>query len=52
VDSASFERPPENLDPAISELVRGIHKLKDRLLLVLDIGQTLSLDGGTGQPAR
>lgn len=47
VDSASFEVPPENLEPAIRELVRGIHKLKDRLLLVLDIGQTLNL--GTGQ---
>lgn len=52
VDSASFERPPENLDPAIRDLVRGIHKLKDRLLLVLDIGQTLNLDTGKGAPAR
>jgi purine-binding chemotaxis protein CheW len=52
VDSMSFERPPENLDPAISELVRGIHKLKGRLLLVLDIGQTLNLDTGKGQPVR
>jgi purine-binding chemotaxis protein CheW len=52
VDSASFERPPENLDPAIRDLVRGIHKLKDRLLLVLDTGQTLNLDSGKGQPAR
>ncbi|MBI3682758.1 MAG: chemotaxis protein CheW [Acidobacteria bacterium] len=51
-DSGSFERPPENLDPAISNLVRGIHKLKDKLLLVLDTGQTLDLSGGRGQPAR
>ena len=43
VDAESFERPPENLGPAIRDLVRGIHKLKDRLLLVLDIGQTLNL---------
>ena len=44
VESSSFERPPENLDPVIRDLVRGIHKLKDRLLLVLDTGQTLNLD--------
>jgi purine-binding chemotaxis protein CheW len=52
VDSASFERPPDNLDPEIRELVRGIHKLKDRLLLVLDIGQTLNLESVNGQPVR
>ena len=27
---------PENLDPAARELIRGVYKLKDRLLLVLD----------------
>jgi purine-binding chemotaxis protein CheW len=48
-ESSSFERPPENLDPAIRNLVRGIHKLKDRLLLVLDTDQTLKLDTGNGQ---
>jgi len=51
VDSASFERPPDNLDPAIRDLVRGIHKLKDRLLLVLDIGQTLNL-GAQAEPGE
>ena len=48
-DSSSFERPPENLDPAVRDLVRGIHKLKDRLLLVLDTGHTLDLSGGREQ---
>jgi purine-binding chemotaxis protein CheW len=52
VDSASFERPPDNLDPAIRDLVRGIHKLKDRLLLVLDIGQTLNLGAALAEPAE
>ncbi|MDZ4800414.1 MAG: chemotaxis protein CheW [Bryobacteraceae bacterium] len=52
VEASSFERPPDNLDPAIRDLVRGIHKLKDRLLLVLDTGQTLNLDTAKGQPAR
>ena len=43
VEAASFERPPENLDPVIRELVRGIYKLKGKLLLVLDIAQTLTI---------
>ena len=36
MDAATYERPPENLDPAARELIRGVYKLKDRLLLVLD----------------
>ncbi len=43
VDAASFERPPENLAPAARELIRGIYKLKDRLLLVLDTEKTVDL---------
>ena len=52
VDSESFERPPENLDPAIRDLVLGIHKLKQRLLLVLDTGQALNLESAKGPAAR
>lgn len=43
VDAAAFERPPENLDPADWELIRGVYKLKDRLLLVLDAERTSEL---------
>jgi purine-binding chemotaxis protein CheW len=46
VDSATYEQPPENLDPAASELIRGIYKLKDRLLLVLDAERTVDLAVG------
>ncbi len=46
VDTASFERPPENLDPAARELIRGVFKLKDRLLLVLDAERTVDLAVG------
>lgn len=46
VDAASFERPPENLAPAARELIRGIYKLKDRLLLVLDTETTVDLAVG------
>src|SRR6201996_1703925 len=34
MDAATYERPPENLDPAARQLIRGIYKLKGRLLLI------------------
>lgn len=36
MDDSTYEKPPENLDPAARELIRGVYKLSDRLLLVLD----------------
>jgi purine-binding chemotaxis protein CheW len=47
VDEATYERPPENLDPAARELIRGVYKLKDRLLLVLDAERTVDLAVGS-----
>jgi purine-binding chemotaxis protein CheW len=46
MDSATYERPPQNLDPAAKELIRGVYKLKDRLLLVLDEERTVDLAVG------
>src|SRR6202167_1166178 len=46
VDQSSYERPPENLDPAARELIRGVYKLKGRLLLVLDEERTVDLAVG------
>lgn len=46
VDSATYERPPENLDPAARELIRGVYKLMGRLLLVLDTEKTVELAAG------
>lgn len=46
MDAATYERPPENLDPAAKELIRGVYKLKDRLLLVLDEERTVDLAVG------
>jgi purine-binding chemotaxis protein CheW len=43
VDESTYELPPENLDPATRELIRGVYKLKDRLLLVLDTDRTVDL---------
>jgi len=43
MDAATYERPPENLAPAAKELIRGVYKLKGRLLLVLDAERTAEL---------
>jgi purine-binding chemotaxis protein CheW len=46
MDAANYERPPENLDPAARELIRGVYKLKDRLMLALDEERTVDLAVG------
>jgi purine-binding chemotaxis protein CheW len=53
MDAASYERPPENLQPAAKELIRGVYKLKGRLLLVLDAERTaeISVTGNAGAVA-
>jgi purine-binding chemotaxis protein CheW len=43
VDEASFEHPPETMRQA-RELVRGVYKLPDRLLLVLDTQRAVRSD--------
>jgi purine-binding chemotaxis protein CheW len=45
MDAATYERPPENLDPAAREVIRGVFKLQGRLLLVLDAERTAELTG-------
>ena len=50
VKSDTFELPPDNVSGVARELVRGVHKLKDRLLLILDTEKTIDLSvGGTPQ---
>ena len=36
VDDTTFERPPETLGGTVREVITGVHKLNDRLMLVLD----------------
>lgn len=36
LESDTFEQPPETLTGVTRDLVNGVHKLKDRLLLTLD----------------
>ncbi|MGB7437258.1 MAG: chemotaxis protein CheW [Candidatus Acidiferrum sp.] len=42
VEEGSFERPPETLRGAARGLVRGVYKLRERLMLVLDTERALS----------
>ncbi|MEI9974782.1 MAG: chemotaxis protein CheW [Ignavibacteriota bacterium] len=44
LEPADFEAAPDNLTPAARELVTGVYKLKDRLLLVLDPDQALEVN--------
>jgi purine-binding chemotaxis protein CheW len=43
ISTDEFEEPPTNLNSAARELIRGIYKLKERLLLVLDTDRALDL---------
>ncbi len=42
VDEESFERPPETVQGQTRELVRGVYKLRERLMLVLDTERAVS----------
>jgi len=43
VDSEKFERTPDNVDPAARDLLDGVYKLKDRLLLILNMEKTIDI---------
>jgi purine-binding chemotaxis protein CheW len=43
VAADAFERRPNNLDGAVKELIGGVYKLQDRLMLVLDINAMIAL---------
>jgi purine-binding chemotaxis protein CheW len=44
MDESTYERPPDNLDPAARELIRGVYKMKDGLMLVLDTEKAIEVD--------
>jgi purine-binding chemotaxis protein CheW len=46
VEAASFEEPPQNLDAAALELIKGVYKMKGRLLLILDAERAVDLAVG------
>lgn len=43
VEAGDLEMTPGNVNPAVRELMRGVYKLKDRLLLILDTAKTMDL---------
>jgi purine-binding chemotaxis protein CheW len=43
VEEESFERPPGTVTGDVKRFTRGVYKLKDRLLIVLDTDQILNL---------
>src|SRR5262245_33935697 len=47
VSEPLFEQPPQTLTGTARELIRGVYKLADRLLLILDTERTVSLTGST-----
>lgn len=49
VSDEAFERPPETLRGVARDLISGAYKLRDRLLLVLDVDRTVQL--GTARAA-
>ena len=42
-ERSAYERPPETLDGVARELIQGVYKLKDRLLLILDTEKAVNL---------
>jgi len=41
----AFERPPETITGVARELISGVYKLKDRLLLIMDTEKAANLSG-------
>ena len=44
LDRSTFEAVPVNLDPNWATLASGVHRLEDRLLVILDVDAVLSID--------
>lgn len=50
VPADSVERPPETLRPGVRELVRGICKREDELVLLLDTARAITIGGPRRDP--
>jgi purine-binding chemotaxis protein CheW len=51
VDESTFELPPETVQGNARTLIQGVYKLKDRLLLVLDIPKAVNLNDEKSEAA-
>ena len=47
----SFEPNPSNLAPCWVEISKGVHRLENELMLILDIDRILNIDMGTANAA-
>lgn len=45
VEGALLEAPPETIPANVRDLIAGIHKLKNQLLLLLDTEKAVAVDG-------
>jgi purine-binding chemotaxis protein CheW len=48
VDEETFEPPPETMEKIAGDVVRGVHKLPGRLLLVLDTERAVAIADSRG----
>ena len=48
VEESTFEPPPETLRPSVRSVILGVHKLKGRLLHVLDIEKACHMEEHAG----
>ena len=49
ISDEAFEPPPETMTGVARDLIRGVYKLQDRLLLVLDTQRSVQADGQAEQ---
>jgi purine-binding chemotaxis protein CheW len=52
VDDSTFERPPETLRGEVRLIITGVHKLNDRLMLVLDTAKASDMTADAVVTAR
>jgi purine-binding chemotaxis protein CheW len=52
VEEDTFERPPETLRGTIRSVITGVHKLNDRLLLVLDTNKACQMTEETASAGQ
>jgi purine-binding chemotaxis protein CheW len=45
LDRESCESVPVNMDPQLTKVATGIHRLDDRLLIIADVDRALNIDG-------
>jgi purine-binding chemotaxis protein CheW len=49
IDTAGMDRPPETVRGSARDLIQGVYKLKDRLLLILDTEKTVNMSASAGK---